>query len=156
MKRLAVILASLWIAAVSAIAQEPALPAGANAGAPGRFAVIDVMLDSKAEPLAAYQVELTVTNNSVKIVGIEGGDPAVFRDAPYYDPAAMQGDRVILGAFTTTAVGQLPRGNARVASVHCLIAGPDKPIFNAKVVAAATAGGQPITVQISVKERDRK
>ena len=127
-------------------AQEPA----------ARFFMVDVFVDSGTAPLAAYQADISATNGAVKIVGIEGGEPLAFRNAPYYDPAAMQGERVVLGAFTTNATAQLPLGSTRVASVHCLVSGGAKPVFNAKVTAAATVGGQPISVQINVKERAKE
>lgn len=129
-----------------------ALPQQPEAGAV-RFAVIDVVIDSGTQALAAYQLELSATNGLVKIVGIEGGDPGEFSRPPYYDPAAMQRERVVLGAFSTAANGQLPRGAVRVASVHCQILGDGKPDFQAKVTAAATSGGGRISVQINVKER---
>lgn len=127
--------------------------AAANAGA-SRFTVVDVMVDSGAERLAAYQVELSATNGAVKIVGIEGGEQTAFIKPPYYDPAAMQQERVVLGAFSTATTEQLPRGVVRVASVHCMMAGDAKPTFTARVAAAATSGGRPISVQINVKERN--
>jgi hypothetical protein len=131
-------------------AQEPLT---ANAGA-SRFTVVDVMVDSGTEPLAAYQLELSATNSAVKIVGIEGGEHSAFTKSPYYDPAAIQQERVVLGAFSTAAAAQLPRGAVRVASVHCLVANDAKPTFTAKVTAAATSGGRTILIQINVKERN--
>ena len=128
-------------------------PATANAGA-SRFTVVDVMVDSGAESLAAYQVELSATNGAVKIVGIEGGEHTAFIKPPYYDPTAMQQERVVLGTFSTVTADQLPRGVVRVASVHCMVAGDAKPTFTAKVAAAATSGGRSISVQINVKERN--
>ena len=55
-----------------------------------RFAPVDVYLDSGSRPLAAYQFELKVTQGKVKIVGVEGGEHEAFREAPYYDPAALK------------------------------------------------------------------
>ena len=127
--------------------------AAANAGA-SRFTVVDVMVDSGTERLAAYQVELSATNGAVKIVGIEGGEHSTFTKPPYYDPAAMQQERVVLGAFSTAMAEQLPRGIVRVASVHCMVAGDAKPTFTTRVAATATSGGRPISVQINVKERN--
>src|SRR5689334_1766283 len=92
-------------------AQEPAALANGDVS---RFMVVDVQLDSGAESLAAYQLEFLSTNGTVKIVGIEGGEHAAFKQPPYYDPAAMQQDHVILGAFNTAAVAQLPSGTVRV------------------------------------------
>ena len=75
-----------------------------------RFAYVDVYLDAGAKPLAAYQVELTPTAGDVVLTGLEGGEHAAFRDAPYYDPAALHAakGRVIVAAFNTGA--DLPRG----------------------------------------------
>src|SRR4051812_6809037 len=79
-----------------------------------RFRAVDVYIDSKTAPLAAYQADFTVTNGVAKIVGIEGGDPAAFREAPFYDPQAMQHERVVIGAFSTDAAAALPSGKTRV------------------------------------------
>ena len=51
--------------------------------------------------LAAYQIEFSVTNILTKIVGIEGGQHPAFREPPFYDPKAMQQERVIIAAFST-------------------------------------------------------
>lgn len=134
----------------------PAQAADAAQGGAPRFVLMDVMVDSGAEPLAAYQVELVATNHAVKIVGIEGGDHAAFATPPYYDPAALQRERVIIGAFSLAAAPDLPRGLVRVASLHCMVAGDAKPMFNASVTAAATSGGRSIALQVNVGERTGK
>ena len=121
-----------------------------------RFLVMDVYADAGTSALAAYQVEVMATNGLVKIVGVEGGEPAAFRAAPYYDPAAMQSERVVLGAFSLANPDQLPRGQVRIASLHCQVSGPVKPGFVANVTAAATHGGQPIPIRIAVQERSQK
>src|SRR5439155_1207563 len=71
----------------------------------GRFRTVAVYVDAGQAPLAAYQVEITVgdTAPTAKIVGVEGGSADAFRAAPYYDPAALQGGRIIIAAFTTEA-----------------------------------------------------
>jgi hypothetical protein len=120
-------------------AQEPG--AVANVDAP-RFVVVDVQVDSGAEPLAAYQLEFFSTNGAVKIVGIEGGEHPAFMQPPYYDPVAMQQDRVVLGAFSTAPGGQLPSGLVRVASIHLMVSGNAKPSFNARIETAATFDGR--------------
>jgi hypothetical protein len=131
-------------------AQEPV--AAASNGA-SQFLVVDVQVDSGTEPLAAYQLEVFSTNGAVKIVGIEGGEHPAFKQPPYYDPAAMQRDHVILGAFNTAAAGQLPSGAVRVASIHVMMAGNVNPNFSARIETAATTEGRQIPVQISIKER---
>lgn len=138
------------------LAQQPA-PAPAQVS-PEHFTVVDVLVETTQQPLAAYQIEFSGTNanGTVKIVGIEGGDPLPFRNPPYYDPAAMQGERVVLGAFSTAPAEQLPRGGVRIATVHCLVSGDGRPVFAAKASAAATHDGQPISIQVNVKERNEK
>src|SRR5262245_59605150 len=86
------------------------LVAGQPAGeeGPGRFRAVDIYVDSGSAPLAAYQLEFSVTNQVAKIVGIEGGDHEAFREPPFYDPKAIQQERVILAAFSTQASEQLP------------------------------------------------
>jgi hypothetical protein len=139
-----------------ASAQQP--DPGAQGADAGRFIVVDVLVETGQQPLAAYQVEVSGTNSNgaVKVVGIEGGEPAAFRNAPYYDPAALRGERVVLGAFSTVPAAQLPRGGMRIATVHCLVSGDSRPVFSAKVAAAATVDGQSISIQVNVKERNEK
>ena len=108
-----------------------------------RFTYVDVYIDSRNEPLAAYQLELAAEKGDVKIVGIEGGEHAAFRAPPYYDPAAMSRDHVIIAAFNT---GQdLPKGETRVARVHVQITGEQKPEYVLKLEVAASSEGQPIS-----------
>jgi hypothetical protein len=86
--------------------------------APIRFRAVDIFVDSKDKPLAAYQLEFSVTGADAKIVGIEGGEHAAFSTPPFYDPKAMQQERVIIAAFSTNAVSRLPQGRTRVATIH--------------------------------------
>jgi hypothetical protein len=113
---------------------------------------VDVMLAAGGDRLAAYQLELVATNATVKIVGVEGGEPAVFRPAPHYDPSALQGERVVLGAFTTAPPADLPEGRVRVARVHCLVGSGARVGFVARQVVAASASGRPLTAQVSLDE----
>ena len=64
-----------------------------------RFVAYDVVVDA-SRPLAAWQVELTATGDA-KIVGVAGGDAGVWANPPYHDAAALQGGKIVLGAFTT-------------------------------------------------------
>lgn len=153
MKHFAVIAFALFCCWPCLPAQEPVALANDDSS---RFLVVDVQVNSGAEPLAAYQLEVSSTNGAVKIVGIEGGEHPAFRQPPYYDPAAMQQDHVILGAFNTGAAGQLPNGTVRVASIHVMTTGKANPSFSARVATAATLDGRQIPVQISIKERNGK
>lgn len=79
-----------------------------------RFVAYDVVVETDGRPLAAWQLEV---RSNAKIVGIEGGEPTSYAKAPYYDPAALEGGRVVLAAFTTEAA---PSGRLRIARIHML------------------------------------
>ncbi len=128
----------------------------AFAGEP-RFEAVDIFVDAGDASLGAYQVELKgierkearVGTAFVKIVGLEGGDHPAFGDAPYYDPEALQGGRVIVAAFSTAA--DLPAGRTRVARVHVMLEGAGEPAYELKIEAAADRGGKPIRAQASTE-----
>ena len=112
---------------------------------------MDVFVDSKDKPLAAYQLEFNATSGDVKIVGIEGGEHAAFAEAPFYDPKAMQHERVILAAFSITE--KLPRGRTRVATIHIQVSGTTDPRFELKLQIAADASGNEFPAKTSFAER---
>lgn len=117
----------------------------------GRFQVLHVYLEGGKEPLAAYQLLLHATNGAVRIVGIEGGEAGPFQDPPFYDPKAIQQDRVILAAFSTRPKSELPTGRVRVATLHLFVTGEAPPAFEAKLRAAATHGGARIGPTVSTE-----
>ena len=121
-----------------------------------RFEAVDIYVDSGTRPLAAYQLTFRATRGDVKIVGIEGGEHAAFKEAPYYDPAAMQQERAVLAAFNTVAREQLPTGRTRAATVHVQIRGTEAPRFVAKLETAATHNGTAITARTSFQERSKQ
>lgn len=121
-----------------------------------RFTAVDVILDTGTEPLAAYQLSFTLADKRARIVGIEGGDPAAFKQPPYYDPKAIQNERAILAAFSTAPPDQLPKGRVRVATIHLQLAGEEPPQFAVKLQVAAGAGGGPIQCTASIKPRETK
>lgn len=116
--------------------------------AEGRFTFVDIYADCGATPLAAYQIELLATHGTFKIVGIEGGAHPAFAEPPYYDPAALYHERVILAAFSTD--DDLPVGRTRVARVHVLLEA-ETPVYAVKLMAAATADGTPIDLGLEVE-----
>jgi hypothetical protein len=115
-----------------------------------RFSHLDVYLDVGEKPLAAYQFELTPTGGDVLLTGLEGGEHAAFRDAPYYDPAALHQarSRVIVAAFNTG--GDLPRGKTRVARLHLQVTGPAEPAWATKLQVAASSDGKPIDAKLTL------
>lgn len=121
-----------------------------------RFAAIDLVVDSGAQPLAAWQIELTAQAGTIRIAGVEGGERAPFADPPWYDPAALRDERVIVAAFSTAAAGELPTGSTRVARVHVQIMGAAEPHFVTRLMAAATVGGHEIAAQTTAVQARRQ
>jgi len=109
-----------------------------------------VYIDTQDHTLAAYQFELAAETGDITIVGIEGGEHPAFKEAPYYDPAAMKRNHVIIAAFDT---GQdLPRGKTRVARIHVEIKGVQEPDYVAKLIVAGTGEGDEIPATITVSQ----
>lgn len=104
-----------------------------------RFVAVDLYADTAGKPLVAWQIELRC---DAKIVGVEGGG----EKPPYYDPAALQGGRIILASFTTEP--HPPAGRVLVARVHLQETG--KTEYAAKLMAAASPGGARIEPRIDV------
>jgi hypothetical protein len=129
-------------------AQQPATEEGRT-----RFCAMDIFVDSGSTPLAAYQLEFAATNGVAKIVGIEGGEPAAFHEPPFYDPKAMQQERVIIAAFSTAPSASLPTGKTRVATIHFQMTGTKPPKFELKLQTAGDPQGNKIPVQPSYEER---
>lgn len=135
-----------WPAALCA--QQPAREEG-----PSRFSAVDIYVDSKSAPLAAYQIEFSATNGVAKIVGIEGGDSGAFHEPPFYDAKAIQHERVIIAAFNTLAADKLPSGKTRIATIHLQITGDQTLRFQLTLQAAANPDGNRISADASFEER---
>jgi hypothetical protein len=114
------------------------------------FAPLHIYLDSGNRPLAAYQFELKAAAGQIKIVGVEGGQHAAFKEAPYYDPAALANDRIIIAAFNTGS--ELPTGRTRIATIHLQIIGEAEPDYELKLVVAADADAKEIPAEISFEK----
>ena len=132
--------------------QAPADPRAPDAPTPPkaevvRFEAVDVFVDSGDKPLAAYQVELTAKAGDALLAGLEGGEHAAFRPAPYYDPRALLNNKVIVAAFSTAA--DLPHGRTRVARLMVQVSGPAEPRFAATLTTAASADGKPIPAAVT-------
>ena len=119
-----------------------------------RFAPLHVYLDSGARPLAAFQFELKATTGRVKIVGVEGGEHAAYKKPPYYDPAALANDRIIIASFNTG--GELPTARTRIATVHLQIIGDVEPDYEVKLTVAADADGKEIPTEITFGKGEQK
>lgn len=118
-----------------------------------RFRAVDIYIDSGNTPLAAYQLEFSVTNVVAKIVGIEGGAHPAFHEPPFYDPKAIQQERVIIAAFNTNEPEHLPIGKTRVATIHLEITGAEKPAYELKLQTAGDPAGNKIQVTAVVQQQ---
>ena len=116
------------------------------------FFSVDLLVEPGGEPLAAWQLAFHDKNGAVRIVGIEGGEHAAFSKAPYFDPQAMAGDRVLLGAYSTD--GDLPVADTRVARVHLerLEGAKGAPSFELRLLVAVNARGRPLDAVARWKE----
>ena len=119
-----------------------------------RFAPLHIYLDSGNQPLAAYQFELKAAAGQIKIVGVEGGQHKAFKDAPYYDPAALANNRIIIAAFNTGH--ELPKGRTRITTIHLQITGDIEPDYELNLTVAADADGKEIPANIDLKRGDIK
>jgi hypothetical protein len=155
------VLSVILLAATTAPVGGPA-PAAADAQGSdgpastqaGRFVTVDVYIDSQAKPLAAYQFELTAAGGDAQIVGVEGGEHPAFNSAPYYDPAALSKNRIIIAAFSTG--NELPSGKSRVARMHLLCPTGQTPQFTIKLQTSASADGTTIPAMASIGEGETR
>lgn len=111
-----------------------------------RFVPLNIYIDSGQIGLAAFQFELKAVEGQIKIVGVEGGEHAAFAEPPYYDPAALANDRIIIAAFNTG--DELPAGRTRIATVHLQITGDAEPQYQLDLTVAADAEGVEIPAEI--------
>lgn len=119
-----------------------------------RFVPLHIYLDSGEHEVAAYQFELKVARGDVKIVGVEGGDHFAFRNAPYYDSAALSQNRIIIAAFSTDKA--LPTGRTRIATLHLQVIGDVTPGYELELTVSANAEGKPITTTITFEQGELK
>ena len=147
---LMLLLASFGRAQQQPVATVPATGATPATAAAVRFQTVDVTLDPKGQSLAAYQVEFLADEARVKLVGVEGGGHAAYREPPYYDPAALSRHRVILAAFSTSA--DLPKSATRVARLHVQVSGDGPPQWTAKLVVASSNQSTSIPADVRVSE----
>lgn len=119
-----------------------------------RFAPLHIYLDSGNRSLAAYQFELSATAGQIEIVGVEAGEHEAFCEPPYYDPAALAQDRIIIAAFNT---GQdLPKGRTRIATVHLQITGETEPMYGLNLTVAGDAEGNEIPAKLTFEKGEEK
>ena len=150
--QIAVVMALLAVVALAQAPVDVEAPPAEQPAAASRFGYVDLFVDAADQPLAAYQLEFEATAGDVKIVGVEGGQHAAFKQAPYYDPEAMQRERVILAAFSTADAAELPVGKTRVATIHLQTSGDIEPQYAIKLVTSATAEGAETPATLSIEK----
>lgn len=150
-------LSAIILTTVSVIVSGFGQPAGDEYATPEpkvRFAPLHVYLDTGRYELAAFQFELRAEAGRIKIVGVEGGEHAAFAEPPYYDPAALANDRIIIAAFDTG--GELPSGRTRIATVHLQIIGDAEPEYQLKLTVAADPDGEEVPAEITYDKGERR
>lgn len=115
-----------------------------------RFAPLRIMIDPTGQRMAAYQFELKAVRGQVKIVGVEGGEHPAFAAAPFYDPAALEQDRIIVAAYNINE--NLPNTKFRVATIHLQIVGPAEPEYEIQLMVASNLEGDPIQASIACEK----
>ena len=110
-----------------------------------RYYPVDVFLDTGGRALAAYQLEISDASGRMKIVGVKGGTAGAFRDAPFYDSAALTRSRIVLAAFSTSK--DLPMGRVNVARLYVQSSGEGVPKPKAELVVAGASDGQRIAAR---------
>lgn len=139
-RRLCALLPLLCLAAA-----DPAAPS-----APSRFTAVDLFIDPRGQPLAAYQLEFAAETGQISLVGVEAGESGPYsKRPPYYDPAALASHRIILGDYTLDPAA--PKTKTRVARLMLEIRGDATPQFVTKLITAANPDGKPIAADISLK-----
>ena len=139
MKKLSVIIIITCCVVISVLAQQSQYET-TTVQSGVRFAPVHVYIDSGNEGLAAFQFELKAVTGEIKIVGVEGGEHSAFQQPPYYDPAALANDRIIIAAFNTS--DDLPTGRSRIATIHLQIIGDVQPEYELELIVAANADGE--------------
>ena len=118
------------------------------------FVPLNIYLDSGSKSLAVFQFELKATAGQIKIVGVEGGRHPAFNQPPYYDPAALMNDRIIIAAFNTG--NDLPTGKTRIATIHLQTIGDIEPKYELELTVAADADGNKIPAEITFEKGKEK
>lgn len=137
--RLALLAVALW--------QTAALAADGM-----RFTAVEVYLDSTA-PVAAWQFEFRNRLGGMKVVGVENGENAAFHGTPYYDREAVRvgtADRIVVADYSLAEPGHLPSGRTRIATLHVVLDGPDRPEFELDLVTAVGPDGQPVDAALEI------
>jgi hypothetical protein len=144
----------IMVCVLSVLSPQTGRTEPANDNEQVRFAPLHIYLDSGAVTLAAYQFELKTLAGDVEIVGVEGGEHPAFTHAPYYDPAALMNNRIIIASYSTDT--ELPAGSTRIATLHLQITGDFEPEYELELTIAADADGRRIPAEITYEQGEIK
>jgi len=142
--RCVVLLLALLPVAAAQDAAEPLRPAAG-------FTYVDLWLEAGATTCAAWQIEFATEAGAVRLVGVEGG-AGPWANAPYYDPAALRGGRVIVAGLSTA--DGLPAGRVRVARLHLRVEAGELPQYVAKLQAASDSDGTRLDASVDIVQGD--
>ena len=123
---------------------------------PVRFASVAVFIDS-AEPLAAWQLELSASGGIMQVVGVENGESAAYHAVPYYDREAVEqgrADRIVVADYSLEDANKLPSGRVRVTTLHVMLTGGEMPEFDTRLVVASSYQGNRIDAEVSIEVSD--
>lgn len=144
------VLLAVLLLALTTISANPWRETGSTAEQAGgvRFATVEILIETGAEPLAAWQLEWSDLSGRASLVGIEGGEHRAFAEPARYDPQALAGGRVVLAAFSLAE--ELPVGRTRVASLHLEVSGAGPVPGTCRLVAAADAEGRELEARVAL------
>lgn len=118
-----------------------------------RFRSVDVIVDPKGQPLAAYQIEIVIRGDA-QIVGVEGSEHPAFAAAPYYDSAALNQGRIVIAAFSTES--DVPSQAFQAATLHIKESAPIGVEYSATLATAANASGDTLQADVSIQARSTR
>lgn len=141
-----ILLAVLLGVAIGA-GKDPAPPARSAPRSSANFVAMNLLIDPRGKPLACYQVEVVATGDAT-LAGIEGGEQSAYAAAPWYDPRALMGRRIIVAAFNTG--NELPTQKTRVARLMFRVAGSATPTYDVKLQVAGSTDGKRMDADVSL------
>jgi hypothetical protein len=139
--RTLILCALVLLAVVSAAPRAATAPSVPFSGVQRdvRFETRDVVIDPRGATLAAWQVRLVDPSGRARVVGVEGGEDAVYAAPPHHDPRALSHGAIVLAAYDTTHAG--PLTSSRVARVHLAVTGAADVALDVTLEVAASPAG---------------
>ncbi len=117
-----------------------------------KFVAADIYLDS-AEPVAAWQFELSDKHGVMQVVGVERGESDAYARTPYYDREAVrlgQADRIVVADYSLAEVADLPHGRIRIATIHLMLERGTGDDTILQLITATTPDGKIIDASVEL------